>query len=118
MTPQQLAVPFEGSSPYPLLSPARRTGGDPKLDPFAKHDLVGRHMLAGIARADDAAQFITHVTESAIGRLAKPRSLNSIAQSPGVFPALIDAAVTAIASLGHPSSPFLRFRSLAACGNA
>src|SRR5262245_63433404 len=101
MAAQQFGVARERAAPYPLFPAPRCACIDPLLCPLRQRDLFGRNVLAGIARADQATELCPRVLERAVERLAEALAFDAVAQPECVGPALVNAAVTVVASLAH-----------------
>jgi hypothetical protein len=110
MIPEQLAVATEREAPHAFLSPPRRAGGDPLLDPLCERDLVGSDVLTGVAGAEQLAQFLARIAKPSVERDGESRAVDPIAQTPGIGTARINATI-AVGTFAYLSSPVSRISS-------
>jgi hypothetical protein len=112
MTAQELGIAFKRATIDEAALASRAflglpfQQGNPAVAPLRQRDLVGCHVLAGVARADQPAQFLPGLRCRAAKGLAEPLSIHAIAQPPSVLATRINAAVAACASFGHDLPPW------------
>jgi hypothetical protein len=101
MGAHELAVARQRAAADRLLAAPRCPGSKPLLDPLTERDLGRIDVRAVVTAREQSAKLLARVGQAAVKSCGKPPALGPIAQSPGVFPAPLDAAFTVATTLCH-----------------